>query len=107
MKFGKRLAAEAARCWPEACLDYKAIKRALKHDLAAAGARQQAPTSAWVVGLACMLQAHLCLTWTRWWLHSSSSSSSSNCTAPHLFPFRSLFLLLLPLPPQTLPRAPS
>ncbi|KAF6263587.1 hypothetical protein COO60DRAFT_376205 [Scenedesmus sp. NREL 46B-D3] len=34
MKFGKRLAAEAARCWPEACLDYKAIKRALKHDLA-------------------------------------------------------------------------
>jgi hypothetical protein len=37
MKFGKRLAAEAARCWPEACLDYKAIKRALKHDLAAAG----------------------------------------------------------------------
>jgi RNA polymerase II subunit A small phosphatase-like protein len=34
MKFGKRLAVEAARCWPEACLDYKAIKRALKHDLA-------------------------------------------------------------------------
>lgn len=37
MKFGKRLAAEAARCWPEACLDYKAIKRALKHDLACKG----------------------------------------------------------------------
>ncbi|KAF8072557.1 PSR2 [Scenedesmus sp. PABB004] len=35
MKFGKRLAAEAARCWPEACLDYKSIKRALKNDLAA------------------------------------------------------------------------
>jgi hypothetical protein len=39
MKFGKRLAAEAARCWPEACLDYKAIKRALKHDLATGGAQ--------------------------------------------------------------------
>jgi hypothetical protein len=38
MKFGKRLAAEAARCWPEACLDYKAIKRALKHDLGTGGA---------------------------------------------------------------------
>jgi hypothetical protein len=37
MKFGKRLAAEAARCWPEACLDYKAIKRALKKDLASKG----------------------------------------------------------------------
>lgn len=40
MKFGKRLAAEAARCWPEACLDYKAIKRALKHDLACKGEQQ-------------------------------------------------------------------
>eukprot|EP00879_Flechtneria_rotunda_P017109 GHRR01017917.1.p1 GENE.GHRR01017917.1~~GHRR01017917.1.p1 ORF type:complete len:680 (+),score=301.19 GHRR01017917.1:498-2537(+) len=41
MKFGKRLAAEAARCWPEACLDYKAIKRALKHDLAIGGPAAQ------------------------------------------------------------------
>lgn len=41
MKFGKRLAVEAARCWPDACLDYKAIKRALKHDLATGGKWRQ------------------------------------------------------------------
>lgn len=42
MKFGRKLAVERARCWPDACVDYKAIKRALKNDLAAGGARAAA-----------------------------------------------------------------
>jgi hypothetical protein len=44
MKFGKRLAAEAARCsWGQHYLDYKAAKRSLKLDVTAGGtARQQA-----------------------------------------------------------------
>lgn len=37
MKFGKRLATEAGRCWTDAYLDYKAIKRAIKNDIAAHG----------------------------------------------------------------------
>lgn len=37
MKFGKRLAAEAARRWTEQYLDYKLIKRALKLDIKSKG----------------------------------------------------------------------
>ena len=33
MKFGKRLASEAARRWRPSYLDYKAIKRAIEHDV--------------------------------------------------------------------------
>lgn len=33
MKFGKRLAAEAARCWTAHYLDYKAVKKAIKEDI--------------------------------------------------------------------------
>jgi SPX domain protein involved in polyphosphate accumulation len=40
MKFGKRLAAEAARQWTEQYLDYKAIKKALKHDIRHGGEQQ-------------------------------------------------------------------
>lgn len=38
MKFGKRLAAEAARRWAPHYLDYKALKRAIKADVASQGA---------------------------------------------------------------------
>jgi len=37
MKFGKRLATEAARCWQTKYIDYKALKHALKQDVAAGG----------------------------------------------------------------------
>jgi hypothetical protein len=36
-RFGKRLAAEAARRWGEHYVDYKAIKRAIKDDIGNAG----------------------------------------------------------------------
>ena len=39
MKFGKRLAAEAARRWRPYYLDYKACKRAIQQDVHANGAR--------------------------------------------------------------------
>jgi SPX domain protein involved in polyphosphate accumulation len=38
MKFGKRLAAEAARRWRPYYLDYKACKRAIQQDVHANGA---------------------------------------------------------------------
>ena len=37
MKFGKRLAAEAARRWRPYYLDYKACKRAIQQDVHALG----------------------------------------------------------------------
>jgi SPX domain protein involved in polyphosphate accumulation len=37
MKFGKRLAAEAARRWRPYYLDYKACKRAIQQDVTAKG----------------------------------------------------------------------
>ena len=37
MKFGKRLASEAARRWRPSYLDYKAIKRAIEHDVQSHG----------------------------------------------------------------------
>ena len=37
MKFGKRLAAEAARRWLDHYLDYKEQKRAIQDDIAAGG----------------------------------------------------------------------
>ena len=33
MKFGKRLASEAARRWSDSYFDYKAIKKAIKDDI--------------------------------------------------------------------------
>ena len=42
MKFGKRLAAEAARRWRPYYLDYKACKRAIQHDVSCRGAACQA-----------------------------------------------------------------
>jgi SPX domain protein involved in polyphosphate accumulation len=38
MKFGKKLAAEAARLWTEHYLDYKAVKKGLKEDVLQSGA---------------------------------------------------------------------
>jgi len=38
MKFGKRLAAEAARRWLDHYLDYKEQKKAIQDDIAAGGA---------------------------------------------------------------------
>jgi len=43
MKFGKRLALEAARRWRPSYLDYKACKRAIQQDVNACGA-------SWVTG---------------------------------------------------------
>lgn len=37
MKFGKRLAAEAARRWRDQYYDYKVTKRAIQEDIAANG----------------------------------------------------------------------
>ena len=37
MKFGKRLAAEAARRWRSHYLDYKVVKKAIQDDVAALG----------------------------------------------------------------------
>ena len=53
MKFGKRLAAEAARRWRPYYLDYKACKRAIQQDVHANGA--QGPATAVCQAPACFV----------------------------------------------------
>ena len=47
MKFGKRLAAEAARRWRDNYYDYKITKRAIQDDIAAHGV--YCPPSVWLL----------------------------------------------------------